>query len=110
MVEKVTINGEDYQKVRKVGSIILVRTRSAGVHFGVLDEFEGQQVVLNHARRLWQWYGACSLSQVAVDGVDLQKSKISVTVPRITLTDAIELIPMSPAAGKAMMEARPWKK
>ena len=107
---KIEVDGQEYEPVKKVGSIVLVRTYSAGVHFGILQSREGTEVVLTNARRLWSWGGACSLSQVAMDGVDLENSKISVTVPYITLTQAIELIPMSKQAGKMMMEAEPWKK
>ena len=107
---EVIIDGEKYEKQQKFGLIVLVRTYSAGVHFGVLESRNGKEVVLKDARRLWSWQGACSLNQVAMDGVDLSNSKISVKVPFITLTEAIELIPMTPNAGKSMMEAKPWKK
>ena len=94
----------------KAGKITLVRTYSAGVHFGIVKKCKGKEVTLVMARRLWSWEGACSLSQVAIDGVSLSSSKISVTVPEITLTEAIELIAMTEKASKQMMEAKPWKK
>ena len=106
----VVIDGKEFVELQKTGSFVLVRTYSAGVHFGILDSHEGKQVVLKNARRLWSWKGACSLNQVAMDGVDLSDSKISIPVPHITLTEAIEIIPMSPKAGKTMMEAPSWKK
>ena len=59
-------------------NIVLVRTYSAGVHFGTLASRDGREVVLTNARRLYQWSGACSLSQVATEGVKLSGSKISV--------------------------------
>ncbi len=112
-----TVNGVEY--VRKdsikqgvalnIDNIVLVRTYSAGVHFGTLESREGKEVVLSNARRLYQWSGACSLSQVATDGVRLSGSKISVIVPKITLTEAIEIIPMSEKAATSMMEAEAWK-
>lgn len=94
----------------KAGKVTLVRTFSAGVHFGIVKKRKGKEVTLINARRLWSWEGACSLSQVAVDGVNLEESKISITVPEITLTEAIELIAMSDKAAEQMMEAKPWKK
>lgn len=90
-------------------NIVLIRTYSAGVHFGTLESKEGKEVVLSNARRLYQWSGACSLSQVATDGVRLSGSKISVIVPKITLTEAIEIIPMSEEAATSMMGAEAWK-
>ena len=109
-MKTVVIDGKVYLEELCTGPITLVRTHSAGVHFGTLDSRNGKEVVLKNARRLWSWVGACSLHQVAIDGVQLSGSKISVAVPEITLTEAIEVIPMSPAAGKQLMEAASWKK
>ena len=110
MAEVIIVDGTTYYQKPVMGSIILVRTYSAGVHFGTLKSRNGKEVVLKNARRLWQWSGACSLHQVAMDGVNLSGSKISVPVPEVTLTEAIELIPMSEAAGSKMMEAKSWRK
>ena len=109
-MKTVIIDGQEYREVRSTGSITLVRTFSAGVHFGTLKSRDGKEVVLENARRLWSWTGACSLSQVAMDGVDLSASKISVSVPYIELTEAIEIIPMSKDAGEAMMGAKSWQR
>ena len=108
-MKTVMIDGKEYGEVQQLGPIVLVRTYSAGVHFGTLKSRDGKDVVLTNARRLWQWSGACSLSQVAIDGVELSGSKISILVPEITLTEAIELIPMSSKAGEAMMGAQSWQ-
>jgi len=110
MEKTVVINGITYKPVIDPSEVTLVRTYSAGVHFGEVMTQDGRNVVLKNARRLWSWKGACSLSQVAIDGVNLNESKISVTVPTITLTEAIELIPMSKKASAQMMGAAPWKK
>lgn len=77
------------------GKFVLIRTYSAGVHFGTLEEMDGQIVRLSNARRLWSWSGALSLSEVAMDGVNISGSKISVPVDEIILTQAIEIIPVS---------------
>lgn len=77
------------------GKRVLIRTYSAGVHFGELKNREGQEVHLLNARRLWSWNGALSLSEVASKGVSIKDSKISVPVEEILLTQAIEIIPIS---------------
>lgn len=77
------------------GKNVLIRTYSAGVHFGTLISRSGQEVHLKNARRLWSWSGALSLSEVANKGIDISKSKISVPVEEIILTQAIEIIPVS---------------
>lgn len=77
--------------------LVLIRTYSAGVHFGTLIKREGQEVHLANARRLWSWAGALSLSEVATKGVDMNSdnTKISVPVSEIILLQAIEIIPIS---------------
>lgn len=77
------------------GTFVLIRTYSAGVHFGTLEEIDGQNVRLSNARRLWSWNGALSLSEVAMTGVDIKNSKISVPVDEIILTQAVEVIKVS---------------
>jgi hypothetical protein len=77
------------------GKFVLIRTYSAGVHFGTLIERSGQEVRLKNARRLWSWNGALSLSEVAAKGIDLKNSKVSVPVDEIILTQAVEIIPIS---------------
>jgi uncharacterized protein DUF6948 len=79
----------------KKGTFVLIRTYSAGVHFGTLENREGQEVHLKNARRLWSWNGALSLSEVAAKGIDIKNSKVSVPVEEIILTQAVEIIPIS---------------
>lgn len=117
-MKTIEINGVEYVRANSIelktkintDNIVLIRTYSAGVHFGTLKSREGKEVVLENARRLYSWSGACSLSQVAIDGVDYTNSRISVIVPEITLTEAIEIIPMSEKASKEMMGVEAWKK
>ena len=80
-----------------IGKNVIVRTHSAGVHFGTLASKEGKEVVLKNARRIWYWEGAFTLSAVAVSGVG-RGSKLSVLTQEILLTEAIEIIPCSEAA------------
>jgi hypothetical protein len=77
------------------GKFVLIRTYSAGVHFGTLVERNGKEVHLKDARRLWSWSGALSLSEIAMKGIKIADSKISVPVDEIILTEAIEIIPVS---------------
>jgi len=87
---------------------VLVRTYSAGVHLGVLAKIDGTQVLLKDARRLWSWSGAFTLSAVATEGVNFKKSRLSVAVPEIVLTQAIEIIPVSDAIAAAFKTAEAY--
>ena len=76
---------------------VIVRTYSAGVHFGYLVKREGKEVTLERSRRLWRWFGAWTLSEIATSGVDVSKSKIGAPVT-VVVTEAIEVIDCTPAA------------
>ena len=89
---------------------VIVRTYSAGVFAGYLESRKGKEVTLTAARRLWYWAGAASLSQLAVNGTSKpSQCKFPVPVSRIELTEAIEIIDVSPEA-RASIEAVPvWR-
>ena len=97
------------QKAESVDGLeyCVVRTYSAGVHIGYVKTRNGQDIQLVNSRRLWRWDKAASLSQVAMEGCNSEKFAMS--LPLITLTDAIEVIPCSQKA-KDSLEAIPeWK-
>jgi hypothetical protein len=77
-----------------VGKKCIVRTYSAGVWFGEIAEKSGNEVIVKHARRMWQWWAAegISLSAVSMHGIIHEKSKIAGGVDEVWL-EAIELIP-----------------
>lgn len=77
------------------GTRVLIRTTTAGVHFGTLISRNGLEVHLGESRRLWSWSGALSLSEIAANGLDIKNSKISVAVEEILLTQATEIIPIN---------------
>lgn len=51
-----------------IGKYCVVRANEAGVFAGVVVDVEGTMVQLTECRRLWAWNGACSISQIAIDG------------------------------------------
>ena len=88
----------------------IVRANRAGVFFGHIKERVGSEVTMTDVRRLWYWNGACSLSQLAVDGVkNPGECKFTVIVPEMTILGAIEIIPASEAAVKSIGGVEPWK-
>lgn len=88
-----------------IGEFCIVRTRSAGTHMGILESMNGTAVLLSNARRLYQWFGAFTLSEVSLHGCD-ETSRISESVPKILLTEAIEVIPCSEIARKNLSRSR----
>ena len=94
----------------EIGNFVIVRTYSAGVFAGILKSKEGQEVVLTDARRLWYWDGAASLSQLAVEGTSKpQNCKFPVAVSELILTQAIEILDVTPEAQKTIEGVPIWR-
>lgn len=92
------------------GKYVIVRGDRSGVFAGTLESYEGQKVVLTNCRRLWYWDGADSISQIAKEGVKRPAScKFTVTVDRIVILDAIEIIPTTAEAEANIKAVREWK-
>ena len=123
-METININGEEYVKkleldcalsnvmAEKIDGLeyVCIRTYSAGVHCGYLKERNGKEVELVNARRIWKWAGAFTLSELATNGVEKpDECKFSCTVPRIYLTEAIEIIPMTDKAEKSIKAVKVYE-
>jgi hypothetical protein len=113
MIDKITINGTIYvPKESKTEGIpyVIVRTYSAGVFAGYLKSREGQEVVMQNARRLWSWDGAASLSQLAMEGTKKPgKCKFPCEVGQIILTQVIEILSVTQIAKESIAGVPIWK-
>jgi hypothetical protein len=90
--------------------IVIVRCRNAGVHYGTMESRKGTEVTLVHARRLWYWDGAASLSELAVHGTKKPSTcKFSVITLRIEVLDACEVIYVQPDAVKNISAVPEWQ-
>jgi hypothetical protein len=78
-----------------VGKKAIIRTKDAGIHFGLVAEKSGKEVILEGARRLWYWKAkqGISLSAVATYGLE-KSSKICEPLKEQWLM-SIEIIPVS---------------
>lgn len=89
----------------------IIRSTNAGVFFGHIQERRGGEVDMTDVRRIWYWDGACSLSQLAVDGTSAPKScKFTITVPFMTILEVIEIIPCTEKAVESIMGVPEWKR
>jgi ferredoxin-fold anticodon binding domain-containing protein len=100
-----TINHEDIC-ASWLGRYVIIRTYSAGVHFGILSKKIGNEVILTNSRRIWSWEGAFTLSKISEDGLT-SKSRLSVEIPEIKLTE-IEIIPCSEKCIKSLKEIKEY--
>ena len=116
--KSITIDGQEYVPVgthvlaEELDGMdyVLVRTYSAGVFAGYLQNRDGQEVTLQNARRIWYWKGAASLSQLAVDGTSCPKEcKFPCEVPKVELTQAIEVLAVTEKARLSIASVPEWK-
>jgi len=119
---EIEVNGKKYvlassiksfepAKTLKGKKYVIARTYSAGVFAGFLDSRKGKEAVLLNARRLWYWKGAASLSQLAVDGTSKpSECKFPVAVPRVELTEVIEILDVSKKAKESIESVPVWKR
>ena len=91
-----------------IDEFCIFRTRSAGVHCGTLVEMNNLAALVKDARRIWQWRGAFTLNELANHG-GAESSRISEPVPRILLTEVIEVIPCTMESRKNLENSR-WDK
>lgn len=95
-------SAEDF-KASLIGTPVIARCKQAGVHFGTLVSWEGEEALLINARRLWYWKCLKGHTLNAVANYGLHKdSKIPAAVSKIVLTDACELIPVTPQAAESI--------
>ena len=90
----------------------LIRTNRAGVFYGEIVSLDETTRVakLANVRRIWYWSGACSLSQMCMEGVKHPAScKFSMTVPSVTVFEVIEVLPCTDKACKSIEGVAVWK-
>lgn len=106
------VKKDSYNPAQKVDGLdyVIIRTYSAGVFAGYLVSRKDKEVELRNARRLWAWYGAASLSQLAMEGVSKPNDcKFPCEVDKIVLTEAIEIINCSEEARLSIKNVPVWK-
>lgn len=92
------------------GEYCLIRTYSAGVFLGIVKERQGKEGTIKNARRIWQWSGASSLSQLSVDGTKNPNGcKFPCEVDEVVLTEIIEILPCTKKAVKSLKGVKVWE-
>lgn len=118
------IDGIDYVRKDSIKSVVqkpitkkdltycIIRTYSAGVFAGWINKsFKGMEATIYNSRRLFYWKGACSLSQLANDGVkNPSECQFAQVVKETKLTQIIEVIPITEKAKKIIEGVAIWQK
>jgi hypothetical protein len=87
---------------------VIIRTFSAGVHYGTLIERSEKEVLLGNAKRIWNWSGALTLHEMALFGLD-KSSRVSAPIEAILLTEVIEILPCTTKAAQ-ILDSQGWEK
>jgi len=112
---EINVNGKVYalknDAEKKDGmEYVIIRTCSAGVFAGYLKERKGKESTILDARRLWQWKGAASLSQLAEEGTsDPDGCKFPQEVKQIIVTETIEILSVTEKAKNSIINVGIWK-
>ena len=89
---------------------VIVRTYSAGVFAGELENRKNREVTLRNARRIWYWDGAATLSQLAMEGTKEPKNcKFPVAVRRVSLLEVVEILDVTDKARKSIESVPIWE-
>lgn len=90
---------------------VIIRGTNSGVQYGILEQVNGTEVILNNSRRLWYWNGAASLTQLSQEGVKFPKDcKFTVTAKTpIYISDMIEILVCTEEAIKSIEEVSEWR-
>lgn len=118
--KNVVIDGIEYapvvKKVKVDGSKrCIIRSYGAGVFIGYVAEkkaeLNGVNIVLKQAKRIHYWDGACSLTQLALEGTKSpDQCRITKPVESQFIANVIEIIPVTKKASKNIDEVKIWEK
>lgn len=91
-----------------------MRSFGAGVFFGTLKDVEQAEetytVELINCRRLWHWAGACSITQLAVDGTTKPDDcRFTITEKSIVISSVIEMHKCTDKAIESIEGVSEWK-
>lgn len=87
---------------------VIVRGHMAGVHCGVLERRDGQELTLRDARRVWSWSNTKTLSNAAIDGFG-DGSRLAPTLDSIEIHQWFEIIPCTDEAEQRIRNAPIFK-
>ena len=93
----------------------IVRSYGAGVFIGYVaerkSELNGVNIILRQAKRIHYWDGACSITQLALEGTKSKDGcRITEPVSSQFIANVIEIIPVTKQASKNIDEVAVWKK
>ena len=117
----ITIDNVNYVRENSLNSpktdgleLVIVRSYGAGVFYGYLkeqkSELNGVNVTLLKSKRIYYWAGACSLTQLALEGSNKQSEcKITDSIDSHQIMNVVEILPLTNKASANLNEVALWK-
>ena len=93
-----------------IGKNCIVRGNRSGVFFGKVVSVDKECVEMENARCIYYWHGALSVLEIAKNGININNSKLTVTVNNIVLLDVIEIVPCTEKTIIQLNGIEEWKK
>lgn len=88
----------------------IVRANGPGVLFGKIESRNGDEITMTDVRKLWYWSGACAVEQLALEGIKRPSDcKFTVTVPEMTIFNALQIIKCTAEAVASLKAVAEWK-
>ena len=92
-----------------IGKNVIVRGRKIGVICVQVVSISETEVKINNSRRIWQWEGAATLSEMAINGVKRPENcKIPAATEEDYIFDACEIIPTTTTADRSLAGVKIW--
>jgi hypothetical protein len=99
------------EKHRYNGKHVIVRADRAGVFFGILEEKNGNNVILKDVRKLYRWYGSAAVEQLAAEGTSKpDECMFTMTVYEMEIANAIQVIPCTEKSIESIKSVEEWKR
>jgi hypothetical protein len=97
-----------------LNNYVIVRDHMAGVFAGTLswqNENHPKHIKLTNVRKLWEWYGAAAVEQLAESGTSKpNECKFSVETEEQQLFDCVQIIKATDAAKKNIQAVPEWRR
>ena len=117
MIDNVKIEDKQSKKAETIDGLecVVIRSYAAGVFYGYLKqkkaELNGINITLLMAKRIHYWDGACSLTQLAIDGSKAQSNcRITDAIESQFIANVTEILPMTNTAKTNLDGVKIWKK
>jgi len=92
-----------------IGRFVVVRDDLAGIHVGTMKAYEGRSCVLEDARKIYYWEGACTCHGIAVYGIDPAASLVAPRVESVITHAVVEVVPCSDEAVACLVACPEWR-